>query len=101
MYIVSVTVVVKPEVVDAFKVAILDNARNTRNEPGNIRFDVSQEVADPTRFLLYEVYKEPADFAKHQQTEHFFRWRDTVAPMMAVPRTAAKLTPIFFGESEV
>jgi quinol monooxygenase YgiN len=100
MYIVSVTVYVKPEYVDAFKAAILDNARNTRKEPGNIRFDVSQSETDPTQFLLYEVYKEKEDFAKHQQTEHYFRWRDAANPMMAQPRVAAKLVPIFFGDAE-
>ena len=98
MYIVSVTVVVKPEFVDAFKAAILDNARNTRKEPGNIRFEVSQEVADPTRFLLYEVYHDKAGFAAHQQTPHYARWRDKVTDWMAQPRQGVKHRAIFYGD---
>lgn len=100
MFVVAVTVLVKPEFVDRFKVAILDNARNTRKEPGNVRFDVSQDEEDPTRFLLYEVYHGPADFAAHQTTPHFIRWRDGVADWMAQPRARSKMRPLFFGDAD-
>ena len=101
MYVVAVNVFVKPDFVEAFKAAILDNARNTRLEPGNLRFDVVHSAEDPTRFLLYEVYKRPEDFAIHQQQPHFFRWRDKVADWMAQPRVALKGTPVFFGDGEL
>ena len=100
MYVVSVTVFVKPEFVDRFKDAILDNARNTRTEPGNLRFDVAQAEDDPTRFLLYEVYRTKADFAAHQQTEHYLRWKNAVADWMAQPRVGVKHHTIFFGDGE-
>lgn len=101
MYIVSVTIFVKPEYVPAFIEATLDNARNTRLEPGNLRFDVCQGEDDPNRFLLYEVYKQKEDFARHQQNEHYFRWRDAATSMMAQPRVGVKHKPIFYGEAEV
>ncbi len=100
MYIVSVNLFVTPPNVDAFIEATLDNARNTRKESGNIRFDVSQGEDDPTRFLLYEVYQTKEDFAKHQQTPHYFRWRDAVKDWMAQPRQGVKLHPLFYGDSE-
>ena len=100
MYVVSVTVFVRPDAVDRFKVAILDNARNTRTEPGNLRFDVSQAEDDPTRFLLYEVYRTKADFAAHQQTDHYLRWKNGVADWMAQPRVGVKHNTIFFGDGE-
>ena len=100
MYIVAVTVFVKPEFVDRFIEASLDNARNSRLEPGNIRWDFCQAEDDPTQFLLYEAYKAKDDFVKHQQTPHFFRWRDAVADWMAKPRTAVKLNTHFFGDAE-
>ena len=56
MYVVAVTIFVKPEFVQAFSDAILANARGTRKEPGNIRFDVLKGHEDPTQFFLYEVY---------------------------------------------
>jgi autoinducer 2-degrading protein len=99
MYVVAVTVFVRPEQVAAFIDATLDNARNTRKEPGNVRFDVSQAEDDPSRFLLYEVYREKDDFSKHQQSEHYLRWKSTVADWMAQPRVGVKHKPVFFGDA--
>lgn len=98
MYIVSVTIFVKAEFVQRFIDAVLDNATNTRHEAGNFRFDVAQGEDDPTRFLLYEVYKSKDDFVKHQQTEHYLRWKNTVADWMAQPRQGVKHHAVFFGE---
>lgn len=100
MYIVNVTIFVKPEFVPAFIQATLDNATNTRKEPGNIRFDVAQAEDDPSRFLLYEVYRSKADFVSHQQTAHYFRWKDAVAGWMAQPRQGVKHHAVFFGDSQ-
>jgi autoinducer 2-degrading protein len=101
MYIVSVTVHVKPDLVPQFIEAILDNARNTRKEPGNVRFDVSQAEDDPARFLLYEVYHSKDDFTAHQRTPHYARFRDAVAEWMAQPRVGVRHRAIYFGESDV
>ena len=98
MYVVAVTVFVKPEFVESFIEATLDNARNTRQEAGNLRFDVSQCEDDPARFLLYEVYRDKDDFAAHQKTEHYARWRQAVADWMAQPRQGAKHYSLFFGD---
>jgi autoinducer 2-degrading protein len=63
------------------------NHRATRQEPGNVRFDLVQSISDPSRFLLYEVYRSPADVVGHKSAEHYLKWRETVADMMAEPRT--------------
>jgi (4S)-4-hydroxy-5-phosphonooxypentane-2,3-dione isomerase len=99
MYVVAVTIFVKPGLEHQFIEATLDNARNTRREPGNVRFDVLAAEDDPTRFMLYEVYREKDDFAKHQQTEHYLRWRQAVTDWMATPRVGVKHRPLFFGDS--
>lgn len=99
MYIVSVTIFVKPENVQQFIEATLDNARNTRKEPGNVRFDVLQAEDDPTHFQLYEVYHQKEGFVAHQQTEHYARWKQTVADHMAQPRQAGKFGALFFGDA--
>jgi autoinducer 2-degrading protein len=101
MYIVSVTVFVKPEFVNQFIAATLDNAANSRKEPGNLRFDVSQAEDDPTRFLLYEVYKSKDDFTAHQQTAHYARWKSAVANWMAQPRQGIKHKAIFHGDQQL
>ena len=100
MYIVAVTVFVKAEQVSAFVKATLDNARNTRKEPGNLRFDVAQAEDDPSRFLLYEAYRTKDDFAKHQQTEHYLRWKSAVTDWMAQPRQGVKHNAVFFGDDD-
>ena len=100
MFVVAVTVYVKEPHVREFIEATLDNARNTREEPGNVRFDVSQAEEDPTRFLLYECYHVGEDFAKHQQTEHYLRWKQAVADWMAQSRQGVKHSSIFFGDGE-
>ena len=101
MYIVSVTVRVKPEAAGDFVEATLENARRTRGESGNLRFDVARCVDEAARFLLYEVYASQDDFAAHQQTDHYLRWRETVADWMAQPREGVKHSAIFFGDDQV
>lgn len=98
MYVVSVTVFVKPQDVAQFIAATLDNARNTRHEPGNLRFDVLQGEEDPSRFLLYEAYRTKDDFARHQQTDHYLRWKQAVADWMSQPRQGVKHHSLFFGD---
>ena len=98
MYIVAVTIFVKPEHVESFVKATLDNARNTRKEPGNVRFDVLRAEEDPNRFMLYEAYRAKEDVAKHQQTEHYARWKSSVADWMAQPRQRATHDSVFFGD---
>ena len=100
MYVVCVTVHVKPPSVDEFVRATLENARGTRGEPGNLRFDVLQAEEDPARFMLYEAYRSKDDFAAHQQTDHYLRWKQTVADWMAQPRQGVKHHSLFFGEAE-
>ena len=95
MLIVHVHVQVKPECVEAFKVASLDNARLSVQEPGIARFDVVQQADDPTRFVLIEVYRTDAAPAAHKETAHYATWRDTVAGMMAVPRQSTKFRNVF------
>lgn len=98
MYIVHVHVHVKPEFVEAFKRASLENARNSVQEPGVARFDVIQQADDSTRFVLVEVYRTPADPAKHKETTHYNAWRETAEPMLAEPRTRTVYANVFPDE---
>jgi len=99
MLVVHVFVHVKEDVVEAFKAATVENARNSVQEPGIARFDVVQQQDDPTRFVLVEVYRTADDPAKHKQTAHYATWRDTVADMMAEPRSSVKYENIFPDEA--
>jgi len=98
MLVVHVHVQVKPDQVEAFLAATLENARSSVKEPGIARFDVIQQADDPTRFVLVEVYRTKDDPARHKETAHYQKWRDAVAEMMAVPRSSVKYTNVFPGE---
>jgi (4S)-4-hydroxy-5-phosphonooxypentane-2,3-dione isomerase len=98
MFIVLVYVHVKPDCVETFKEATLDNARNSVQEPGIARFDVIQQRDDPTRFVLVEAYRDEAATVEHKKTAHYATWRDTVVDMMAEDRTSAKYDNVFPDE---
>jgi quinol monooxygenase YgiN len=100
MIIVHVHVHVKTEFVEAFKQATIENARNSVLEPGIARFDVIQQIDDPTRFVLIEIYRTKEATTVHKQTAHYAKWRDTVPDMMAEPRSSEKFTHVFPDESE-
>ncbi len=95
MLVVHVHVHVKPEYVEGFRLASLENARQSVKEPGIARFDVVQHQEDPTRFVLVEAYRTAEAPAAHKETPHYAKWRDTVAPMMAEPRSSTRYTNLF------
>lgn len=95
MLIVHVHVRVKPDCVEAFKAATVENARASVLEPGIARFDVVQQADDPARFVLVEAYRTAAAPAAHKETAHYAKWRDAVAPMMAEPRSSVKFANLF------
>jgi autoinducer 2-degrading protein len=87
MHIVVVSIHVKPEHVDAFQAATVENGTNSRREPGILRFDFLRQADDPTRFLLIEVYRDPSAQASHRETAHYQAWAAKVGDMLAEPRT--------------
>ena len=98
MLIVHVFVHVKPDQIEAFKIATIENAQNSVQEPGIARFDCIQQKDDPARFVLVEVYRTADDPGRHKETTHYQKWRDTVADMMAEPRTSVKYSNVFPDE---
>lgn len=98
MYIVHVFVHVKPDQIDAFRAATIENARNSVQEPGIARFDVIQQADDATRFVLVEVYRTPDDPPRHRETAHYKAWAEAVADMLTEPRSKIVYGNVFPGE---
>ena len=98
MFIVHVFIHVKPECIEAFKAATVANAENSIQEEGIARFDFLEQQDDPNRFVLVEVYREPEAAARHKETAHYATWRDTVADMMAEPRSSIKFSNVVPNE---
>jgi len=94
MIVTCVHVHVKEEFVDDFIQATIENHENSILEPGNMRFDVLQSEEDPTKFLLYEAYETEEAAAAHKKTDHYLKWRETVAEWMAEPRKGVKYKAI-------
>ena len=79
MHIVLVIVRVREEWLEEFARALLHNARQSvEHDAGCLRFDVSQDYDDPTRWVLHEVYDSPAAHAAHRESVHFLAY-DAVA----------------------
>ena len=66
MLIVHVDVHVVPDQVDAFLLATRANATASLGEPGVVRFDVIQDLADAAHVVLVEVYADDAGAAAHK-----------------------------------
>ncbi len=81
-----VTVQVIVEHIPAFIAATVKNHVGSRQEPGNLRFDVLQAAVDPGRFMLYEIFASQEAVEAHRRTPHYLEWRAAVDPMMAKPR---------------
>ncbi len=99
MYIVNVHVKVKNVKIQDFIDATIENAKNSQKEPGMARFDVIQEIEDPTKFILVEVYFSKDDPAKHKETVHYKIWREKVENMMAEPRQSIKFVNCYPEDS--
>jgi (4S)-4-hydroxy-5-phosphonooxypentane-2,3-dione isomerase len=100
MHIIHVHIHVKPDQLEAFMQITLENARNSRKEPGIARFDVIQDANDPTHFELVEVYRSTEDTVKHKETSHYNKWREIAEPMLIEPRTRTIYNNIFPSDQE-
>lgn len=84
MHVVLVEMVVKPGHLEPFLVLIKANAQaSLTTEPGCRQFDVCQDVAEPSKVLLYEVYDSEQAFSDHLATDHFLRFDRETAHMLA------------------
>ena len=86
MHVTIVHIQVHPDYIDSFIQASKENQMESVKEPGNLRFDLLRSDDDPSRFVLYEAYENPTAAAAHKETAHYLKWRETVAPWMALPR---------------
>jgi (4S)-4-hydroxy-5-phosphonooxypentane-2,3-dione isomerase len=81
---------VKPEHVAAFADACRANHEGSIAEPGCLRFDVLQQQDDPTRFVLYEWYRDASAMDFHKTTAHYAAWREATADWFVEPRSGVR-----------
>jgi quinol monooxygenase YgiN len=83
MYTVIAAWRARPESVDTVRDLLSANARASQQEPGCLTFHAHQDLEDPARFMLYEVYRSSADFLAHRESEHFRTYvEEGIAPLL-------------------
>ncbi|MCG8548068.1 MAG: antibiotic biosynthesis monooxygenase [Alphaproteobacteria bacterium] len=101
-----VKVRIKPERRQEFLDAIeVDALGSERDEPGCMRFNVVQDMADENVYYFYEVYRDEAAVDAHRAAPHYAVWRaaaDTLAePTQAVDcRTVFPADPNYWTETK-
>lgn len=61
----------KPKNVDTFMDDVAEFTQATRNEPGNLFFDWSRGVEDPSEYVLVEGFRDGEAGKEHVTSEHF------------------------------
>ncbi len=96
MFVVTVHFHIHPQFVEAFRVAVIRQAKNSiEREPDCKQFDVLQNPEDPGHFFLYEVYTDAEAFAVHRQTPYFADFFAQIGEMVADKQLAtfARIEP--------
>ncbi len=76
----------KPGEVDALVDIIRRFLPQAQREPGVKAFQIHQSLSEPEKFFFYEVFRDEAAFADHQQSEHF----KTLIAGQAIPKLAKR-----------
>jgi quinol monooxygenase YgiN len=84
--------VARPGRADDLKALLFSMAAPSRAEPGNLRWDVWQDQADPARFVLDELFVDNAAITAHRATPHFSNYIAHINDL--ADRTALMLDPV-------
>jgi quinol monooxygenase YgiN len=82
----------RPGKTEELQALLLDLQRPSRAEPGNLRWDIWQDQANPDRFVLDELYASQDAADAHLGTPHFQDYVGRVKDL--ADRTPMILSPI-------
>jgi quinol monooxygenase YgiN len=88
MILVVVKIRVRAEMIGEWRSLMEEFMDATRAEPGNIGFDLSRGVEDPSVYVLIEAFRDGPAGAAHVGSEHF------KAAMERLPRLIAEVPEI-------
>ena len=94
-YVLEVELILNDGAMDEFMHVILENAANSRKEPGCLRFDVLRPDDAPNSVVLYEIYVDEGGYNAHRQTAHYAKFDAARKPLVksAKRRTYAWSNP--------
>ncbi len=81
-YVVLVMFKVEVAQTGAFAQAMLGSAASVRGLPDNRRYDINQDPADPTSFMLYEVFESEAAWERHHARPELQDLLRRIKPML-------------------
>ena len=82
----------RPGKTEALKALLETMVAQSRQEPGNLRYDLWRDQADPGRFVLDELYADNAAVAAHRQSPYFKDYLARIGDL--AERTAAVLDAV-------
>ncbi|MGB3864833.1 MAG: putative quinol monooxygenase [Xanthobacteraceae bacterium] len=92
IYIVA-TLTVKPEM----RAELIDGAKAciaaTRQEPGNVSYDLHESVTDPTRMVFVEQWENAEALGPHRQSDHMKTFGRIAAKCLSAPAKIEIITP--------
>lgn len=71
---------------------LLGMAPHCRAEPGNLRWDIWRDVAEPDRYVLDELYRDSVAVEAHRETAHYRDYLSRIATL--AERSALVLEPV-------
>lgn len=72
---------IKPDRLDEFMRVALADAAESIKEPDNLRFEIWRQPDDPTRLVVFEIYRSEDAVAFHRQQPYVQAWRAAVEAM--------------------
>jgi len=82
MLAVCVDFEVDPASLDAFLTIMQKNASDSlANEVGCHQFDITQDLQNPTKIFLYELYDDAAAFDLHKKASHYLEFNQLASEM--------------------
>lgn len=77
----------KPEYVESFPEKVADFTRATRDEPGNLFYEWSRSLDDPSEYVLVEGFRDGDAGAEHVSSAHFRKFvAEAPAFLAATPK---------------
>ena len=82
----------RPGKTEELKALVSHLLTRSRAEPGNLRWDIWRDQADPNRFVLDELYADEAAASAHRETPHFKDYATRIGDL--ADRTPFVLDPV-------
>ena len=94
MLIQLVSIEVRAGARDTFLEAFRLNCIGTRQEPGNIHFDLLNDPENDHKFYAYEIFRDEAALEAHRQTPHYKKCVEIINPITIGGRGKQYFRPV-------